>query len=238
MNKGVHALIQLANVTRKYTTGEVDFYALKKVSLEIQAGELVVILGPSGSGKSTLLNLIGGIDRPDGGTIQVDDKDVATMNERALTRYRRRQLGFVFQFNNLIPDLTVQENIEVTAHLSDEPVPVDEMIRRVGLLGKNDKFPHELSGGEQQRVSIARAIVKRPSLLLCDEPTGSLDYESSHDVLKLLEEINRLDGTTLLIVTHNLAIAAMADRIIRMRSGEIVENGLNPHKTRAEDVSW
>lgn len=231
-------MIQLTDVTRKYKTGDVDFYALKKVSLEIQTGELVVILGPSGSGKSTLLNLIGGIDRPDGGVILVESKDVVKMTERALTRYRRRQIGFVFQFNNLIPDLTVQENIEVTAHLSDEPWPVAEIISRVGLAGKNNKFPNELSGGEQQRVSIARAIVKRPGLLLCDEPTGSLDYQSSHDVLKLLEEINRQDGTTLLIVTHNQAIAAMADRIIRMRSGEITEDLRNPQKTRAEEVSW
>ena len=231
-------MIRLNDVTRVYRTGETDFYALQKTSLEIPAGELVVILGPSGSGKSTLLNLIGGIDRPDQGSVLIDNKDVTRMNERALTRYRRKQIGFVFQYNNLIPDLTVQENIEVTAHLSPEPVPVDEIIRRVGLDGKNDKFPNQLSGGEQQRVSIARAIVKRPALLLCDEPTGSLDYQSSHDVLQLLEEINRKDRTTVLIVTHNIAIAAMADRIIRLRSGEIVENSLNLGKIDSKDVSW
>lgn len=231
-------MIHLTEVTRKYKVGDSDFYALNRVTLDIPAGELVVILGPSGSGKSTLLNLIGGIDRPDSGTILVDHKDIVRMNERALTRYRRRQIGFVFQFNNLIPDLTVYENIEVTAHIGDQPIPVKDIIQRVGLSGKNNKFPHELSGGEQQRVSIARAIVKRPPLLLCDEPTGSLDYQSSHDVLKLLEEVNRQDRTTVLIVTHNIAIAAMADRIIRMRSGEIVESNVNPQKINAEDVNW
>lgn len=231
-------MIQLTNVTRKYTTGEVDFYALKNISLEISTGELVVILGPSGSGKSTLLNLIGGIDKPDGGSILVDHHDLTQMDERAMTRYRRQQIGFVFQFYNLISDLTVQENIEVTAHLNAQPMPVQEVIDRVGLTGKGDKFPHELSGGEQQRVSIARAIVKRPNLLLCDEPTGSLDYQSSHDVLTLLEEINCQERSTILIVTHNIAIADMADRIIRLRSGEVVENLPNPKKTGAKDVSW
>lgn len=231
-------MIQLTDVSRKYKSGETDFYALRPTSLDIAAGELVVILGPSGSGKSTLLNLIGGIDRPDSGTVQIDGKDITKLNERALTRYRRRQLGFVFQFNNLIPDLTVHENIEVTAHLGVKPTPVMEIIRRVGLAGKHNKFPHELSGGEQQRVSVARAIVKHPTLVLCDEPTGSLDYQASHEVLKLLEEINRDDQATVLIVTHNTAIAAMADRVIRLRSGEIVENSLNSHKVAAEEVSW
>ena len=231
-------MIRLSDVTRKYIAGEVEFHALNRVSLDILPGELVVILGPSGSGKSTLLNMIGGIDLPDGGTVEVDGQDLARMNERALTRYRRSQIGFVFQFNNLIPDLTVQENIEVTAHLCKEPVNVDLIIGRVGLEGKAGKFPHELSGGEQQRVSIARAIVKRPAMLLCDEPTGALDYQSSHDVLRLLEEVNHKDHTTVLIVTHNIAISAMADRIIKMRSGEIVDNSPNPAKIAAQAVSW
>ncbi len=231
-------MIRLTDVTRKYKVGAADFYALKKVCLHIPAGELVVILGPSGSGKSTLLNLIGGIDRPDGGSIMIDSQNLAQLDERKLSRYRRNKVGFVFQYNNLIPDLTVQENIEVTAHLNAQAEPVDEIIQRVGLSGKNNKFPHELSGGEQQRVSIARAIVKKPSLLLCDEPTGSLDYQSSHDVLCLLEEINRQERTTILVVTHNTAIAAMADRIIRLRSGELAEVIQNPQKVFAKDVSW
>lgn len=231
-------MIQLIEVTRKYKTGEVDFYALNKVSIHIPKGKLVVILGPSGSGKSTLLNLIGGIDRPDSGSIMVDSKDLAKLDERKLSQYRRRTVGFVFQYNNLIPDLTVQENIEVTAHLNSESVPVEEIIHRVGLSEKSKKFPHELSGGEQQRVSIARAIVKKPSLLLCDEPTGSLDYQASHDVLGLLEEINRKEKTTILIVTHNIAIASMADQIIRLRSGELAEITQNSNKVDAKDVSW
>jgi putative ABC transport system ATP-binding protein len=231
-------MIRLSEVTRKYIAGEVEFFALNQVSLDISPGEMVVILGPSGSGKSTLLNMIGGIDLPDGGHVLVNGQDLARMNERTLTRYRRSQIGFVFQFNNLIPDLTVQENIEVTAHLCSEPVNVDQIIDRIGLAGKAGKFPHELSGGEQQRVSIARAIVKRPALLLCDEPTGALDYQSSHDVLRLLEEVNHVDHTTVLIVTHNIAISAMADRIIKMRSGEVIDNGPNPRKIAAQAVSW
>lgn len=231
-------MIELSDVTRIYQSGETDFYALNKISLTVADGELIVILGPSGSGKSTLLNMIGGIDQPDNGIVLVDGDDVARMSDRALTRYRRRHLGFVFQFNNLIPDLTVRENIEVTANLSRNPVKIKELLDRVGLLDKADKFPHQLSGGEQQRVSIARAIVKRPALLLCDEPTGALDFKSSLSVLKLLEEINRQDKTTVLVVTHNSAIAAMADRIIRMRSGEITEITHNTTKAKAEEVSW
>lgn len=231
-------MIQLMDVTRKYKTGEIDFYALNKVSIHIPVGKLVVILGPSGSGKSTLLNLIGGIDRPDSGSVIIDREDLSKFDERKLSQYRRNTVGFVFQFNNLIPDLTVQENIEVTAHLSKESVPVEEIIARIGLSEKTNKFPHELSGGEQQRVSIARAIVKKPALLLCDEPTGSLDYQASHDVLCLLEEVNRKEKTTILIVTHNIAIASMADQIIRLRSGELAEVILNPKKVDAKDVSW
>lgn len=231
-------MIKLTEVTRKYKSGETDFYALKKVSISIQKGELIVILGPSGSGKSTLLNLIGGIDRPDSGSIMIDSQDLARLDERKLSQYRRKTVGFVFQFNNLIPDLTVQENIEVTAHLNTQSDPVEDIIDRVGLSGKSNKFPHELSGGEQQRVSIARAIVKKPSLLLCDEPTGSLDYQSSHEVLGLLEEINMKERTTILIVTHNIAIAGMADRIIRLRSGELAEIIQNEQKVDAKDVSW
>ena len=231
-------MIELSDVTRIYQSGETDFYALNKISLTVADGELIVILGPSSSGKSTLLNMIGGIDQPDNGIVLVDGDDVARMSDRALTRYRRRHLGFVFQFNNLIPDLTVRENIEVTANLSRNPVKIKELLDRVGLLDKADKFPHQLSGGEQQRVSIARAIVKRPALLLCDEPTGALDFKSSLSVLKLLEEINRQDKTTVLVVTHNSAIAAMADRVIRMRSGEITEITHNTTKAKAEEVSW
>jgi putative ABC transport system ATP-binding protein len=231
-------MITLLNVCRSYRTGDINFYALKNVSLEIPAGELVVILGPSGSGKSTLLNLIGGIDRPDEGSIIVDNQIIDQLDESKLSRYRRQTVGFVFQYNNLIPDLTVQENIEVTAHLNPRHYPVAEIIQRVGLDGKDSKFPHELSGGEQQRVSVARAIVKRPALLLCDEPTGSLDYQSSHDVLRLIEQANQQERTTTLVVTHNTAIAAMADRIIRLRSGQITEIMQNTNKVAAKDVSW
>ncbi len=230
--------IELTGVVRRYPAGETDFYALNGISLQVRTGELLVILGPSGSGKSTLLNLIGGIDRPDAGSILIDGQDLAAMDERRLTRYRRQTVGFVFQTSSLIPDLTVRENVEVTAHLHANPVPVDEALQLVSLSGKADKFPHELSGGEQQRASVARAIVKRPSLLLCDEPTGSLDYASAHDVLALLEQVSRTDRATVLIVTHNTAIAAMADRVVRLRSGEIVETTENPIRTAARDVSW
>ncbi|MDD2534533.1 MAG: ABC transporter ATP-binding protein [Eubacteriales bacterium] len=231
-------MLELTDVSRIYPSGESQFYALNHIDLTIPDGEFVVILGPSGSGKSTLLNLIGGIDQPDTGTILVNKVDVAKMSDRMLTRYRRHNLGFVFQFNNLIPDLTVRENIEVTAHLSSSAGKPLQLLDRVGLIDKADKFPHQLSGGEQQRVSIARAIVKRPSMLLCDEPTGALDFKSSLSVLQLLEEINQQDKTTVLIVTHNAAIAAMADRVIRMRSGEFTEITQNSVKARADEVEW
>ncbi len=231
-------MIDLKDVSRIYPSGETEFRALNQISLTVPDGELLVILGPSGSGKSTLLNMIGGIDQPTSGTVRVDNYDVAQMNDRVLTRYRRHHLGFVFQFNNLIPDLTVRENIEVSANLSSHAANVLDLLERVGLRDKADKFPHQLSGGEQQRVSIARAIVKRPALLLCDEPTGALDFKSSLSVLKLLEEINQQDKTTVLVVTHNSAIADMADRVVRMRSGEITEITHNATKAKAEEVSW
>jgi putative ABC transport system ATP-binding protein len=231
-------MIELNNIARKYTTGAIDFYALKDVSLQIETGEIVVILGPSGSGKSTLLNLVGGIDRPSSGQIEIDGEDLASLDEGALTRYRRNKIGFIFQFYNMIPNLTVGENIEVAGHIGHNALSLDAVLERVALADKKNKFPHELSGGEQQRVSIARAIIKRPAILLCDEPTGSLDYQASRQVLALLAEINHQDHTTLLIVTHNTAIAAMADRIIRLRSGEVIESYLNPSRIEAKDVTW
>jgi putative ABC transport system ATP-binding protein len=230
-------MIALDGVSKKYTAGAGDFFALKNVSLQIETGEIAVILGPSGSGKSTLLNLIGGIDRPSAGHILIDAVDLAGLDENGLTRYRRNQIGFIFQFYNLIPNLTVQENIELTGHISKNALPLDEVLDRTSLGDKKDKFPHQLSGGEQQRVSIARAVIKRPEILLCDEPTGSLDYQAK-EVLALLAEISRQDHTTLLIVTHNTAIATMADRVIRMRSGEIIEAYRNPSPIEAKEVAW
>lgn len=231
-------IMKAENVSRKYKVGENNFFALKGVSFEVKEKEIITILGPSGSGKSTLLNIIGGIDRIDEGEIEVDGIKLSQIGDRELTMYRREKIGFVFQFYNLIPNLTVYENVEVSSSISKNAMDIKEVLESVGMLDKSDKFPSELSGGEQQRVSIARAIVKNPKILLFDEPTGALDYSTSKDILELIEKVNMKYGTTMFIVTHNNAISAMSDRIIKLRSGEITEIITNRSKIRAEGVEW
>lgn len=230
--------IDVQSLNKIYKTGDVAFRALTDVDFSLDKGEIGVILGPSGSGKSTLLNMIGGVDVPSRGTITVGGRNVTAMSDKELTRYRREAIGFVFQFYNLIPNLTVEENIEVATNISAQPMSVAAVLKSVGLEKKKRNFPRELSGGEQQRVSIARAVAKNPELLLCDEPTGALDYKTSKDILALLEKINKELGTTILIITHNNAISDMADRVVRIRSGEITETWENDEKTPAERIEW
>ena len=230
--------IKVENLKKSYKTGEVSTQVLKGVGMNLDKGEIGVILGPSGSGKSTLLNIIGGIDRCDSGLVSVDDIVVTKLSDNKLTDYRRDKIGFIFQFYNLIPNLTVGENIEVVSNISKSPLNIDEVLKAVGMLDKKYRFPKELSGGEQQRVSIARAVVKNPKLLLCDEPTGALDFTTSREILKLLQKINKDFGTTILMITHNTAISAMANRVYRVRSGEIVESIINETTMPAERIEW
>lgn len=231
-------LMSLTDISKTYIMGEVEVQALKPTSLEIYAGELLVILGPSGSGKSTLLNLIGGIDTPSSGQIVYANKILTDGSEKDLTRYRRREVGFVFQFYNLIADLTAAENVALAAELVEKPLAVDDVLRDVNLLERQDHFPSQLSGGEQQRVAIARAIVKSPRLLLCDEPTGALDYETGKRVLRLLRDIQQKHASTVIIVTHNTAIGDMADRVVRMRSGMVADIFINDHPLPPERIDW
>mgnify|MGYP003603078412 CR=1 FL=1 len=229
-------LVSLKSVSKTYQTGEIPFQALQSTSLDIFPGELVVILGPSGCGKSTLLNLIGGMDQPSTGEISYCGIDLAAAGDRLLTLYRRREVGFVFQFYNLIPDLTAGENILLAAELSENPLPLDMVLEEVGLTPRVNHFPSQLSGGEQQRVSIARALIKQPKLLLCDEPTGALDSKNGLIVLELLERLSRQSNRTVVIVTHNTAIAAIADRIFKMRNGQLVESYRNPFPISVSQV--
>lgn len=211
---------------------------LDDVTLEIEQGQIVVIQGASGSGKSTLLNCIGGLDRPDSGRIRVGDTQVTGLNPRRLTEYRRLRVGFIFQFYNLIPNLTVWENIQVCEKLSPKPMPLTELLDSLGLMEHRTKFPSQLSGGQQQRCAIARALVKRPDLILCDEPTGALDYATSIDVLEVLERVNREHGATLGIVTHNPGIADMAHQVLQMRDGKVVQRHRNQVRASARSLSW
>jgi len=231
-------MISLKNINKHYGEGASLFYALKDINLEMNKEEIVVILGPSGSGKSTLMNLIGGIDRGDSGELIVDGIDILKLKDKELTKYRGDKIGFVFQFYNLIPNLTVEENIEVVSDIVKEPLSIDYVLEAVGLLDQKGKFPKQLSGGQQQRVAIARALVKNPDILLCDEPTGALDYKTSKEVLNLLKEVNKKFNTTVIIITHNNAIAQMADRIIKIRSGEITKNILNDNVISPEGIEW
>jgi putative ABC transport system ATP-binding protein len=230
--------IKVEKLKKSYKNGEISTQVLKGVNMQLEKGEVGVILGPSGSGKSTLLNIIGGIDRSDSGLVTVDNIDVTKLPDNKLTDYRRDMIGFIFQFYNLIPNLTVGENIEVVSNISKSPIPIDEVLKAVGMTDKKYRFPKELSGGEQQRVSIARAVVKNPKLLLCDEPTGALDFATSKDILKLLQKINKEFGTTILMITHNTAISAMANKVFRVRSGEIVESLINKEIMPAERIEW
>lgn len=211
---------------------------LKNLSLNVEKGEFCVLLGPSGSGKSTLLNILGGIDYPDGGEVKINGEKMNSLNSKKLTMFRRNHLGYVFQMYNLIPDLTVRENIEVGAYLSKKPLNLDELIETLGLKEHQDKLPSQLSGGQQQRTSIGRAIIKNPDILLCDEPTGALDYNTSKEILKLIEKVNQKYGSTVIMVTHNDAIKYMADRVVRLRDGQILKNYLNDKKVNAEDLEW
>jgi putative ABC transport system ATP-binding protein len=211
---------------------------LKGITVDIYEGELLVILGPSGSGKSTMLNILGGMDRPSSGTMVINGRDLSRANDAELTAYRRYDAGFIFQFYNLIPDLTARENVALAAELCKNPSSVDEVLEEVGLAEKKNNFPTQMSGGEQQRVSIARAVVKKPRLLLCDEPTGALDYKTGKSVLSVLDRIARKKKSTVIMVTHNSAFGAMADRVIKMRSGQIVEVMENPLPVSADEIEW
>ncbi|WP_312810845.1 ABC transporter ATP-binding protein [Sedimentibacter sp.] len=230
--------IDVSGLKKSYTTGLVTNEVLKGVEIKLGKGEIGVILGPSGSGKSTLMNIIGGVDRGDSGKVIVDGVEINNLNDNELTEYRREDIGFVFQFYNLIPNLTVGENIEVVSNISKSALNIDEVLTAVEMQDKKHRFPRELSGGEQQRVSIARAIVKNPKLLLCDEPTGALDYQTSRSILKLLQQVNKEFGTTILMITHNGAISAMANRVFKMRSGEIIEDSVNQLTISAERIEW
>lgn len=230
--------ITVKDLKKSYGTGDNKSQVLKGVSLTLEKGQTGVILGPSGSGKSTLMNMIGGVDRADSGSIQVDSLELSTLDDVKLTDYRRDWVGFIFQFYNLIPNLSVTENIEVVSNIAKAPLNIDKVLKAVGLEGKKRSFPRELSGGEQQRVAIARAIVKNPKLLLCDEPTGALDYETSRGVLALLQSINREFGTSILMITHNTSIGEMANVVYKLRSGEIVETTQHKETISAERIEW
>ena len=234
----IPVFLELNQIKKSFGSGENRVQVLKGSDLAVEKGEFCVLLGPSGSGKSTLLNILGGIDRADSGDILIDGERMADMNEKALTLYRRRHLGYIFQMYNLIPNLTVRENIEVGAYLSRRPLDVDELLHLLGLWDHRGKLPNQLSGGQQQRTSIGRAIVKNPDILLCDEPTGALDYKTSKEILKLIETVNQKYGNTVIMVTHNDAIRLMADRVVRLRDGAIRSNETNAVKVPAQDLEW
>ena len=238
MAAAAEAVFVARGLTKTYRMGETEIHALRGVDLEVRAGEFIVLLGPSGSGKSTLLNILGGLDTPTAGSIVFKDHPLARADEATLTRYRREHVGFVFQFYNLIPSLTARENVALVTDIALEPIPPDEALRRVGLGERLDHFPSQLSGGEQQRVAIARAIAKRPDLLLCDEPTGALDYETGKLVLEVIARINAELGTTAMVITHNAAIAAIADRVLRLGDGRIVGEERPARKLTPAEISW
>ena len=230
--------LEIQDLKKSFGQGEAKTEVLKGINFSVEKGEICVLLGPSGSGKSTLLNIIGGIDSADSGYISINGEKTADMNEKALTNYRRRHLGYVFQMYNLIPNLNVKENIEVGAYLSDKSLDIDELLKTLGLYEHRHKLPNQLSGGQQQRTAIGRAIVKNPDILLCDEPTGALDYNTSKEILKLIEDVNQKYGNTVIMVTHNDAIKDMADRVVRLRDGMIRKNYLNEQKLSADALDW
>lgn len=230
--------LSIQNIHKSFGTGDTRTEVLKGIDIDIEKGEFCVLLGPSGSGKSTLLNIIGGIDKPDRGTIVINGESMKNMNEKKLTNYRRGHLGYIFQMYNLIPNLTVRENIEVGAYLSKKPLDVDELIGTLGLKEHQNKLPNQISGGQQQRCAIGRAIVKNPDIMLCDEPTGALDYNTSKEILALIERVNQKYGNTIIMVTHNDAIRNMADRVVSLRDGMIRYNRINTDKTPAMELEW
>ena len=231
-------VLKARGLTKRYHSGDVEILALRGADLDLCAEELVVLLGPSGSGKSTLLNIIGGLDTPSEGTVSVNGTEISRMDESQLTRFRRNHVGFVFQFYNLVPSLTAQENVALATEIAPDPIPPREALAMVGLAERTSHFPAQLSGGEQQRVAIARAIAKRPEILLCDEPTGALDSHTGVVVLQAIERFNREFGTTTILITHNAGIGGMADRVIRLADGQIAETHINTEKLEAGSISW
>jgi putative ABC transport system ATP-binding protein len=231
-------LLRAQDLCKVYQMGEIDVHALKNATFDLYEGEFIVILGPSGSGKSTLLNIIGGMDTPSSGNVLVQGKDLTTFTDRQLTLYRRNGVGFVFQFYNLMANLTARENVELATEICDTSLPLDEVLEKVGLMERATHFPSQLSGGEQQRVAIARAVAKNPLLLLCDEPTGALDFETGIKILELLKQVNIMYRKTVVIITHNSPVGAMGDRVIKMRSGEITDIITNADPTPPERIEW
>lgn len=234
----VEPAFSASGLCKVYRTGETEVHALRGVDLDIAAGEILVLLGPSGSGKSTLLNIIGGLDRPTSGDLHYGDMLLSEMDDADLTRFRRQHIGFIFQFYNLIPSLTAEENVRLVTDIAENPMDPDEALARVGLEARRDHYPAQLSGGEQQRVAVARAIAKQPSVLLCDEPTGALDSATGIHVLETLEQANRELGTTVVIITHNAGIAAMAHRVLHFRDGQIASIEANPAPISPSRISW
>ena len=232
------AFVELKDVYKRYKMGEVTITASDGVSFEIEKGEFAVVVGSSGAGKTTILNILGGMDSCDEGTILVDGKDIAKYSAKKLTEYRRYDIGFVFQFYNLVPNLTAKENVELATQISKDSIDAVTVLKDVGLGDRLDNFPAQLSGGEQQRVSIARALAKNPKLLLCDEPTGALDYNTGKTILKLLQDTCRSNDMTVVLITHNQAITPMADRVIKMKNSKVVEMTVNPHPTPVEQIEW
>ncbi len=232
------AFVELKDVRKSYQMGSVTIHAADGVSFSIEKGEFVVVVGPSGAGKTTVLNILGGMDTCDSGSIVVDGKDITGYNEKQLTAYRRDDIGFVFQFYNLIQNLTAKENVELALQICKDPLDAVEVLREVGLSERIDNFPAQLSGGEQQRVSIARALAKNPKLLLCDEPTGALDYNTGKSILKLLQDMCREHGRTVIVITHNSAITPTADRIIRIKNGKVSEMKRNPNPVPVMSIEW
>lgn len=232
------AFLAITDLRKSYGTGEAQVEVLKGISTTMARGEICVLFGPSGSGKSTFLNMVGGLEPADSGSILVGGTDITQLKDRELVEYRRRELGFIFQFYNLVPDLTIRENIEVTQYLSSDPLDVDDLLHSLGIWEHRNKFPNQVSGGQQQRCSIGRALVKNPSLLLCDEPTGALDYKTSKEILALMETVNQRYGCTMVIVTHNDAVRHMSHHILRLRDGQLAEDAANDHVLPVSEISW
>ncbi len=230
--------VEFQNVAKTYHMGEVEIKALHDASFTVEKGELVVIVGPSGAGKTTLLNILGGMDTLSSGKVLLDGREISDMNKRQLTQYRRQDVGFVFQFYNLIGNLTALENVELANQICKNPLNAEDVLRDVGLHERMKNFPSQLSGGEQQRVAIARALAKNPKLLLCDEPTGALDYQTGKAILKLLQDTSRKTGMTVIIITHNGALTAMADRVIKVKSGTVSSNQINEHPKDISEIEW
>ncbi len=238
MEKKMEDFVQLTNITKVYQMGEVEIRAVDGIDFSIKKGEFVVIVGPSGAGKTTVLNILGGMDTATTGKIIVDGADITRYNERQLTGYRRNEIGFVFQFYNLVPNLTAKENVELALQICKDPLDARTVLEDVGLGDRLDNFPAQLSGGEQQRVSIARALAKNPKLLLCDEPTGALDYNTGKSILKLLQDMCREKGMTVIVITHNSALAPMADRLIRIKNGKVSGMETNAYPVSIDEIEW